>query len=340
MARLTSVVGPFQPTGQRDTVLVVATSEDQHADAVEAALVRRGLLVCRLNVEALGRDATLGIRLDATGGAEGVLRLATGEFTTAEMRSAWLRRPMFGLLGREWPAHPLESFARREAEWALRGLFELLTDAWWLNSPRSLYSANPKLGQLRAAAALGFTIPRSLVTDDPERAKAFIDECAGDVIVKAFQGEFGTGRSDTSLIYTRRLNADDLRHLQLVRHSPCIFQEYVPKQVEIRATIVGRRVFAAEIACEADGEALADWRRPGLRDRPKRACTLPADCEAACLRLLDHWDLEFGAIDLIQRPDGTYVFLELNPLADWLWVEATTGLPITEAVADALERSA
>ena len=43
--------------------------------------------------------------------------------------------------------------------------------------------------------------------------------------------------------------------------------------------------------------------------------------------------LRYGAVDLRRTPDGRYVFFEVNPAGQWLFVEERTGLPITERVA-------
>ena len=48
-------------------------------------------------------------------------------------------------------------------------------------------------------------------------------------------------------------------------------------------------------------------------------------------------DLRYGAIDLIETPDGEFVFLEVNPSGQWGWIADLGGLPIPEAVADMLE---
>jgi hypothetical protein len=58
--------------------------------------------------------------------------------------------------------------------------------------------------------------------------------------------------------------------------------------------------------------------------------------EDACIRLVKQLGLEFGAIDLILRPDGEYVFLEINPNGQWLWLEPASGLPFTDTLADLL----
>ena len=46
--------------------------------------------------------------------------------------------------------------------------------------------------------------------------------------------------------------------------------------------------------------------------------------------------LVYGAIDMRLTAEGEYVFLEVNPAGQWLFIEERTGQPITAAVADCL----
>ena len=46
--------------------------------------------------------------------------------------------------------------------------------------------------------------------------------------------------------------------------------------------------------------------------------------------------LVFGAVDLIRTPDGEHVFLEVNPAGEWGMLERDLGLPIADALAEAL----
>jgi glutathione synthase/RimK-type ligase-like ATP-grasp enzyme len=48
--------------------------------------------------------------------------------------------------------------------------------------------------------------------------------------------------------------------------------------------------------------------------------------------------LSFGAIDLVQKPDGEFVFLEVNPSGQWLWLDRILDLRISDAVADWLTK--
>ncbi len=43
--------------------------------------------------------------------------------------------------------------------------------------------------------------------------------------------------------------------------------------------------------------------------------------------------LTFGGIDLDLTPEGDYVFLEVNPSGQWLWLDDKLTLGISDAIA-------
>lgn len=57
---------------------------------------------------------------------------------------------------------------------------------------------------------------------------------------------------------------------------------------------------------------------------------------AAIRRLMDDLGLEFGTVDIIVRPDGEHVFLEVNTISFFDFLEDATGLDISGGVADLL----
>jgi glutathione synthase/RimK-type ligase-like ATP-grasp enzyme len=65
---------------------------------------------------------------------------------------------------------------------------------------------------------------------------------------------------------------------------------------------------------------------------------LPRALEGALLELMRRLGLVYGAIDLRRRADGEYLFFEVNPAGQWLFVEQRTGQPIADAVAAELMR--
>lgn len=63
---------------------------------------------------------------------------------------------------------------------------------------------------------------------------------------------------------------------------------------------------------------------------------LPAETATKLRELMDCLGLVYGAIDLRLTPDGRYVFLEINPAGQFLYIEQATGQPIAAALAQAL----
>jgi hypothetical protein len=50
--------------------------------------------------------------------------------------------------------------------------------------------------------------------------------------------------------------------------------------------------------------------------------------------------LVYGAFDFVIGPDGTWIFLEVNPGGQFRFVEYRAGVPLTAALADLLARGA
>lgn len=63
---------------------------------------------------------------------------------------------------------------------------------------------------------------------------------------------------------------------------------------------------------------------------------LPAEIGEAILASRQAFGLVYGAFDFVVAPGGSYVLLEVNPGGQYMWVDARTEMPITEAPADAL----
>lgn len=69
---------------------------------------------------------------------------------------------------------------------------------------------------------------------------------------------------------------------------------------------------------------------------PHIAGRLPKEIEDKCFALTKELGLCFGAIDLIEKANNEFIFLEINPNGQWAWVEALTGLPISKTIAEHL----
>jgi glutathione synthase/RimK-type ligase-like ATP-grasp enzyme len=308
-------------------ILVVSQPHDVHALEVVRCLERRGAEVLIFDTGRIPRDTRLSLEYTAAAAWSGVALVEGQVVDLTRVRSVWWRRPQPFNLHPEVGGAQDQTFALAETHAAVAGLWALL-DADWINDPDRDEKAGRKTWQLEVARVAGLTIPRTCVTSDPESARAFVDSSTGPVVYKAFSATEQLWRE------TRVLRLAERQLIDTVKFAPVIFQDYVPARVDLRITIVGDRIFAAEIHSQSTSYA-HDFRMD-LDHAEIAAHELPADVGAGLLRMMRRLGLVYGAVDMRQTPDGDYVFLEINPAGQWLFVEQRTGQPISDALADAL----
>jgi glutathione synthase/RimK-type ligase-like ATP-grasp enzyme len=102
---------------------------------------------------------------------------------------------------------------------------------------------------------------------------------------------------------------------------------------DLRVTFVAGRCYAA--AGDVRDVAYPDDVRMNIGVRYE-VHALPAEVEQSLSRLMERLGLVYGAIDLRLTPDGRYVFLEINPAGQFLYIERATGQPIASAIAETL----
>ena len=194
-----------------------------------------------------------------------------------------------------------------------------LTAARVVNRASRMASNGSKPYQLEIVRAHGFSVPRTLVTTDPDAARRFWTD-SGAVVYKSVSGV----RSIVA-----RLGDTHLDRLDQVTWCPTQFQQYVPGR-DHRVHVVGDEIFACEVISEAD-----DYRYAARRGDPPtlRACTLPAEVEARCFALSRALSLPLAGIDLRRAPDGQWFCFEVNPSPGFTYYEAHTGHPIGDAIA-------
>ena len=117
---------------------------------------------------------------------------------------------------------------------------------------------------------------------------------------------------------------------------PIILQERIEGPSDVRVTIAGTRLFAARIDT-ADGCAGVDSRLD--LDAPCVPHMLPDEVSAALFQVMNELGLLFGTIDLKLTHSNEYVFFEVNPQGQFLYIEILTGQPISAAVAALLAGS-
>jgi glutathione synthase/RimK-type ligase-like ATP-grasp enzyme len=205
------------------------------------------------------------------------------------------------------------------------GLMALLEDlpCAVVNRLGGALSNNSKPYQALLVRQCGLLTPRTLVTNDPEAAHRFYEDCQGEVIYKSLSGI-------RSIV--RRLAPEQLPRLSLLRHGPAQFQSFIPGE-NVRVHIVGDQLFATRVYSEAVDYRYARREGHAVEMEPT---LLPAPIAEACVQLARQLDLLLAGIDLKETPDGDYYCFEVNPCPGFLYYEQYTSQPISTALADLL----
>jgi len=319
-------------------ILIITNKLDPHADWVIRLLKRKGIDFARFNTEDFPQKVVVSWEASEVG-FEGEVNLPSGKnVILSQVSACWYRRPLPPVVNKQIFTEHSKKFVLEESKEFLSFLWNNM-NCFWINHPLDIKRAESKPLQLKFASKCGLSIPRTLITNSPKKAKEFCESCNGLVISKVLGRGEVEYQNDYYFIYTHRLKPEDLKNLSDIRFAPVIFQEHIEKSVEIRVTIFGEKVFACEIHSQDSEKTKDDWRHYDFENVKHEVHQLPIEIEKKCLKLVKLLGLKFGAIDMILTPGGQYVFLELNPNGQWLWVEHLVGLPISNALIDLLLNS-
>jgi len=243
----------------------------------------------------------------------------------------WLRRFHPGTVGGLSAADA--EFAKKEYTGLLLGALATL-DAEWHSPPNRLTLASHKPLQLALAARdRRLRVPKTLVTSCPVKAADFIATLPDGCIFKSVGGHVIEHRDGFEPIYTSMVTKKVTDSLELLKLSPCTFQEYIERDYDVRLNVIGNSVFAATIDTREFPEAKADCRK-AYYNKARHACIEPEpEIAQACLAMCEKLEVSFGAFDFAVDRRGDWFFLEMNPWGQWAWIEETTGQPLSAAFA-------
>lgn len=306
-------------------ILVISHLADEHATSVIEKLQQQQANLLLLDTARYPREIRLAIKHE-TGGVSAYHATVNGvDHDFATIRSVWWRRPQPFGIDETISNSEDRGFAYGECHAAITGLWSCL-NAHWMNNPEKDELAARKVYQLGLASGIGLRVPRTLVTNDPGKAAEFIEnEGAKGTIYKAFSATENAWRE------TRLLKPEEHKLIDAVQFAPVIFQEHIRAAIDLRITVIGDDIFPAEIL-SGDTDYHVDFRMT-MYNAVINPHVLPDDIIAKLMKLMKTLGLIYGAIDMRLTPEGEYVFLEVNPAGQWLFIEERTEQPITAAVA-------
>lgn len=193
-----------------------------------------------------------------------------------------------------------------------------------LTKPNILRRTENKVFQLMYAVQNHIPIPASYIGNSQGHIR---DLGSNNLIIKPISiGKLVVG-DKVALYRTNNFQATD----EDISLMPLYIQEYVKKCFEVRLTCINGEMFSVRI----DAKNKLDWRKD-YKGNSYAIIDPPVFVVEFCKKMLKDFGLMFGAFDFIVDQNGDWIFLEINPNGQWLWLEKILGLPISKKIVDYL----
>ncbi len=206
--------------------------------------------------------------------------------------------------------------------------------------PKSLnnyYNSEPnKLIVLDEARKIGIKIPRTFILDSKKELNKILIKF--NLITKTItsSGVFDFGNS-SGIIYTNEISKHSLDSIPS-NFFPTLFQKKINKIYEIRAFILGDKIWSMAIFSQKDKKTQIDFRRyNNLKPNRTVPYLLPKRLEKKLLKLMKTLNLKSGSIDLLVSRKKEYYFLEVNPIGQFGMVSAPCNYNIDLEIAKILQ---
>jgi hypothetical protein len=302
------------------TVMIITERDDVHGTALIWALNRAGVRCDRWDLSEFPENQRTSVRI-SNSSLPASFRIPG---LSQAYDSIWLRRlapPRCispALNAADVPMAIIQS--ERSAE-GIRSIFS--PDSVWINPLDARRSANHKPRQLVAAKKAGFPIPETLISNEPEEIRRFHRELGGNVICKFFTPAFWRSQRSGALSasFTAPLTGDLLKDDTAFTSCPGIYQRKIEKKCDVRVTFFGSTYLAVRIWSQASSSGAVDYRSDLRREATLEPIEANAEFLDRCRHLSSLLGLLHGSYDFIEQPDGSIVFVEINEMGQFLWLE-------------------
>lgn len=319
-----------------EVLIVTYSDDDEGIHYVTEALQRKGTNVYRFNTNYYPTQIQLASHY--INNTEQVKIISEDVIhDLAKFDAVWYRRIR---IGQEIPEDMADEYKIPAIEES-KSTFQGTLASWGigkfvLDAVADIRRADNKQLQLKVANRLGLHIPATLITNSATEVRDFAQNFSAVVSKMQYAFSIYDGDDDEYRVYSQKWLPEELQEMAGLEFSPMIFQEYVEKDCEFRVIIVGEQIFCGKIPSQQSEDGQADWRKDANLIHEIEVYELPASVKLKLLHLMDYFRLNYGAIDLIKTPEGKYVFLEINPVGEFSWLDKALGHKISEAIANVL----
>lgn len=208
--------------------------------------------------------------------------------------------------------------------------FILSEKKWYPSKPSNMrYEIQNKFGELLLAKKLGFKIPKMIYTNDSREAQKFLKN-NNSIIKESGIKIFEDAKGNLQIFESRKVDSKD-KKIGNLNFSPCLFQEFIDKKFDIRATVVGNKVLSVKINSQENSKSKSDWRG-NEHLTPMSQFKLPVVVEKKLIKMQKQLGFLLSSFDLVVDKKNNYYLLEMNRPGQWLYMEALAGAPISKTI--------
>jgi len=306
-------------------IVIITIKDDFHALTVQKVLREGGYQNCHIfECDRVSGEHRVHWAITPDGAVGRLLRGDGTHINVADIELIWWRRVHSDQdLDESVTDEYQRALINNDCRGALNGILASCFKGQWVSSPEATDRASDKLYQLTIAREVGFRVPETLISQSWEQVAEFTKRLNDKVIVKPVVGAAGP------LLFTQFVGDPRRLDPKSFQVCPAIYQEYIEGSEHIRLNCFGDQSFAALIETSD-----LDWR-PNLKV-PIRSWPVPASLHQQVRAVLDRLGLAMGIVDIKRTPDGQFVWLEVNPQGQFLFLQPLTNMPLDQCFADYL----
>jgi hypothetical protein len=301
------------------SVLIITERTDIHGCALIWALNRMGVRCDRWSLSEFPEEQRTSVRISNS--SDPRFRLPGLSDTYQSIWARRLFRP--AAISPELVSADVEMalMQARESCEGIRSIFS--PHSIWINPLDTREKADIKPQQLLAARKAGFAIPETLLSNDPDEIRQFYRENGGKVVCKFFTPAFWKNHATGTLsaVFTTPLTQELLEDDAAFTSCPAIYQTYVQKKSDVRITFFGSSYHAVRIWSQQSSMGAVDFRSDLRFESPMEPMELGPEFLERCMELSAQLGLLHGSYDFVEGPDGSFTFLEVNEMGQFLWLE-------------------
>lgn len=207
----------------------------------------------------------------------------------------------------------------------------------WLTSVDTAHCN--KVIALKEARKNGLKIPHTIITGKKEDVEIFLKK-HNKVINKDISLSYCIyENNETISSYTTELTPHQMDSLPAF-FMPSMFQELINKEYEIRSFYLSKKFYSMAIFSQLDEQTQIDFRKYNF-EKPNRTVPykLPQEIERSLTSVMESLNFTTGSIDLIKSIDGSYIFLEINPVGQFGMTSYPCNYMLEKSIAEYLSKN-